>query len=198
MYPVTYQADYQAEGRNRLTVFFRYFTQIPVMIVGFFYAIGAYVCQFIAWFALVFTGRYPQGLYDFNVKALRMYSRAYAYSVLLTDQYPPFDGEPDDSYPVRVQVGPPQESYSRLKVFFRGLFLIPVYVVLLVYGLGIGLATFVAWFAIVLTGRHPEGLFNLARNGLAYNARAGAYMLLLTDEFPPISEEPQVAPAAAA
>jgi hypothetical protein len=197
MYPVTYQADYQAEGRNRLTVFFRYFTSIPVMIVAFLYGIGAYFCQFIAWFALLFTGRYPQGLYDFNVRALRMYSRAYAYNVLLTDVYPPFNGEPDDSYPVRVQVGPPQESYSRLKVFFRGLFLIPVYIVLLVYGIGISVATFVAWFAIVLTGRHPEGLFNLARNGLAYTARAGAYMLLLTDQFPPVSEEPRVAPMAA-
>jgi hypothetical protein len=198
MYPVTYQADIQIEGRNRLTTFFRYFTAIPIMIVAFLYGIGVFFAEVIAWFALMFTGRYPQGLYDFNAKAIRLFSRANAYYYLLTDEYPPFDGEPNDAYPVRVQVGPPQESYDRIKVFFRGLLLIPVYIVMWLYSLGLSIVTLIAWFTIVFTGRYPAGMAEFARNAASYTARAYAYMLLLTDQFPPVSEEPQVAPAAMA
>jgi hypothetical protein len=198
MYPVTLQVDPQLEGRNRLTTFFRGLMAIPVMIVAFLFAIGVEIAVFIAWFALVFTGRYPQGMYDFVAKGMRMLGRVNAYYYLLTDQYPPFDGEPDDAYPVRIQVGPPQDSYDRVKVFFRGLLLIPVWIVAYLYALGLAVVTFIAWFAIVFTGKYPAGMFDFARNASAYMLRANAYMFLLTDQFPPVSEEPQVAPAAAA
>ena len=60
MYPVSYAADYAAEGRNRLTTFFRSFVAIPWLIVAYLYGIGASIVVVIAWFAMVFTGRYPQ------------------------------------------------------------------------------------------------------------------------------------------
>jgi hypothetical protein len=195
MYPVTLQLDPGTSGRNRLTVLLRYFTAIPVEIVAFFYAIGVFFAVFIAWFAIMFTGRYPQGLYDFTAKGLRMFTRVNGYGYLLTDAYPPFNGDPDESYPVRVEIGPAQEKYSRLRVFFRYIMLWPVYLVLLFYGLGLAVVTFIAWFAILFTGRYPEGMFNFARNALAYTTRASAFALLLTDKFPPISDEPQVAAA---
>ena len=193
MYPVALQADYQAGGRNRLTVFFRYFTAIPAEIVAFLWAIGVGFAVFVAWFALLFTGRYPQGLYDFVSKGLRMLTRVNAYGYLMTDAYPPFNGDPDDSYPVRVQIAPAQESYSRLKVFFRYIMLWPVWIVLLFYGLGLAVVTFIAWFAILFTGSYPEGMFNFARNAVGYMTRAQAFALLLTDRFPSINDEPQVA-----
>jgi hypothetical protein len=195
MYPVSYQADYEGEGRNRLTTFFRYFTAIPILIVACLYAIGVYLAVFVAWFAIVFTGRYPEGLYNFVAGGLRLLTRANAYYNLLTDRYPAFNGEPDDSYPVRVQIAPPQESYDRLTTFFRGIMLIPVYIVLWLYAIGLSVVTFIAWFAILFTGKYPAGMFEFARNASAYTARATAYMLLVTDKFPPVSEEPQVAAA---
>jgi Domain of unknown function (DUF4389) len=196
MYPVTYQADYQDGGRNRLTTFFRYFTAIPAQFFAFLYAIGVIFTELIAWFALMFTARYPQGLYNYHSKAVRLFARANAYGYLLTDAYPPFNGDPDDSYPVRVGIGPPQERYSRLRVFFRGWMLIPVYIVLLLYGIGLSVVTFIAWFAILFTGRYPAGMFNFARNAAAYGVRASAFYMLLTDQFPPVNDEPQVAAAA--
>ena len=72
MYPVSFEADYAAEGRNRLTTFFRYIVAIPWLIVAYLYGIGASIVVTLAWFAMVFTGRYPQQLYDFNVGYLRM------------------------------------------------------------------------------------------------------------------------------
>jgi hypothetical protein len=196
MYPVTFQADYQEEGRNRLTTFFRYFTAIPIQLFVFLYGIGVIFTELVAWFALLFTARYPQGLYGFHARAVRLFARANAYSCLLVDQYPAFNGDADDSYPIRVDIAPAQERYSRLRVFFRGWMLIPVYFVLLLYGIGLSVVTLIAWFAILFTGRYPAGMFNFARNASAYHARASAFYLLITERLPPVNDEPQVAAAA--
>ena len=71
-YPVTFKADY-VEKRSRLTTFFRLLLAIPHLIVLYFYGLAAGVVVIVAWFALLFTGRYPQGMYDFvaGVAALR-------------------------------------------------------------------------------------------------------------------------------
>jgi hypothetical protein len=198
MYPIAYAAEYEGEGRNRLITFFRAIVAIPWSIVGAIFVIGAEICAFLAWFAIVFTGRYPQGLYDFNAKALRMVSRANGFYLLLTDQYPPFNGDPDDSYPVRVGVAEPKPEYSRAKTFFRLIVGIPVFLLAYVQALIGTVVAVIAWFAIVFTGRFPDGLFNPLRSALAYQTRAMAYILLLTEDYPPFSyEESQEQPALA-
>jgi hypothetical protein len=189
MYPVSYAADYAGEGRNRLTTFFRYFVAIPWQIVMFLYGIVAYFAITIAWFALLFTGRYPEGLYNFVGGYVRMSARVNALSYLLTDEYPPFNGEDDPAYPVRVGIAEPLDRYSRLKVFFRYLIGIPVMFLGFIHAIILLVVTLIAWFAIVFTGRHPEGLFNPARNAAAYLTRAGAYFGLLTEDYPPFSLE---------
>ena len=80
-----------AEGaRNRLTVGFRLILIIPHMIVVGLLSIAWWVTSFVAWFAILFTGNYPQGLYDFGVGVLRWFIRVEAYLLLLVDEYPPF------------------------------------------------------------------------------------------------------------
>src|SRR5688500_18446865 len=98
MYPVSYEADYEAENRNRLTVFLRYLIVIPWAIVAALYGIVAEIAAFIAWFAIVFTGRYPEGLYNFNAGFLRLQARINGFYYLLTDAYPPFNGQDDPAY----------------------------------------------------------------------------------------------------
>ena len=64
---------------------------IPHYIVLFFLGIGAIVAIIIAWFAILFTGKYPRGLFDFVVGVLRWSNRVTGYAfVLVTDEYPPF------------------------------------------------------------------------------------------------------------
>jgi len=198
MYPIAFALDHEAENRNRLTTFFRGIVAIPWQIVAYLWGIAAGVVTFIAWFALLFTGRYPQGMYDFNAKYLRMYTRTNGFYYLATDQWPPFHGDPDDSYPVRVGVAPPKEEYSRMKVLFRIIIGIPVYFLALIQGLIALVVTIIAWFAILFTGRFSEGLYNPLRSALAYTTRAGAYFLLITEDYPPFSydeatEQPQLA-----
>jgi hypothetical protein len=77
-------------ARNRLTVGFRLILIIPHMIVVGLLSIAWWVTSFVAWFAILFTGNYPEGLYNFGVGVLRWFIRIEAYLLLLVDEYPPF------------------------------------------------------------------------------------------------------------
>jgi Domain of unknown function (DUF4389) len=135
MYPISYAADPALEGRNRLTTFFRGLVAIPWAIVATIYSIVAGLAAFIAWFAIVFTARYPEGIYNFNAGFLRMYTRYYSFYWLLTDAWPPFGGEEAPEYPIRAGVPPALDSYSRLKTGLRFLIGIPVILLGIVQGI---------------------------------------------------------------
>jgi hypothetical protein len=192
MYPVSYAADPAIEGRNRLSTFFRYFAVIPWSIVLTIWAIGVLFTIVVAWFALVFTGRYPRGLYDFHAKYSRLGARINGFTFLATDEWPPFHGNPDDSYPIRLGIPEPLPKYNRAKAAFRLIVGIPVILLSYVQNLISSVVSFIAWFTIVFTGKVPEGLFDALRMALAYQARAGAYFLLITEDYPPFSFDPNV------
>ncbi|MCW2950924.1 MAG: hypothetical protein JWQ48_94 [Conexibacter sp.] len=186
MYPVAYEADF-VEQRNRLTTFFRPILAIPWFIVAIFWGVAALVCSVIAWFAIVFTGRYPEGLYDVVVQAMRYSARVNAFTYLLTDEFPPFDGGEHPEYPVRLRVAPPLPQYSRWKTALRFILLIPIMIVLYLLDLLNRAIGILSWLVIVITGRHPRGLFDVMKFALVYEARAGAYLLLVTETYPPFS-----------
>jgi Domain of unknown function (DUF4389) len=196
MYPISYEADPAVEGRNRLTTFFRYLVAIPWMIVAYLYGIAAEIAALIAWFAIVFTGKYPEGLYNFNAGYLRMSSRTNSYLYLLTDEFPPFGGEEAPDYPVRIGVPAPLGTYSRLKNGLRLIIGIPVMLLAFVQALILYVCALVAWFVILFTGKLGEGLFNPMRSAMAYLVRTSAYFLLITEDYPPFAlEEGGAAPA---
>jgi hypothetical protein len=195
MYPVSFEADPVLEGRNRLTTFFRGLVAIPWQIVQYLYSIAAMVAVFIAWFAIAFTGRYPEGLYNFNAGFLRMSTRVNGFYYLLNDDYPPFGGEEAPDYSIRVGVPPPLDKYSRMKTIFRIIVGIPVYLLAIVQSLILFVCVIVAWFAILFTGKLSEGLFNPMRSANAYITKASAYFMLMTEDWPPFSEESAGVPA---
>jgi hypothetical protein len=187
-YPVTFEVDY-VERRNRLTTFFRLLLVIPVGIVLYVFGIVASIAIVIAWFAIVITGRYPQGLYDFVADFNRFLARVTAYAVLLSDPYPPFSGADDPAYPVRMHFSGPLEQYSRLKTFFRIILAIPIMVLRYVLNLLLEVGAFAAWFVILFTGKMPRGLFDLMVLANSYTARSDAYVFLLTETYPPFQDE---------
>jgi hypothetical protein len=90
-YPVTYGVEYPAE-LSRWLIFVKWLLAIPHYIVLVFLIVGAVVCAIIAWFAILFTGRYPRGLFKYIVGVMRWTYRVTAYTLLLnTDKYPPFE-----------------------------------------------------------------------------------------------------------
>jgi hypothetical protein len=196
MYPITFEADNPGPGRNRLTAFFRYIVAIPWLIVVALFGIAAEIAAVIAWFAIVFTGRYPESLYEFNGKFVRLNARVVAFMLLANDEWPPFNGDDDPSYPVRVGIPPPLAEYDRVKTGLRLIIGIPVLILAYVQELIAGVVALIAWFAILFTGNLSDGLFNPLRSALAYLTRANAYyILLLTEDYPPFSLEESAAPA---
>jgi hypothetical protein len=196
-YPVSFEMDY-VQRRSRLTTFFRYLLAIPHFVFATVYGIAFYVVWIIAWFALLFTGRWPASLYEFSGRYLRYLARFSAYMYLGVDQYPPFSGADDPSYPVRVRIAPPLERYSRLKVFFRMIYAIGAMIIRYALGIVLALVSFVAWFVIVVTGRQPESFQNALSFALAYTIRADALLFLITETYPPFGSEAPQAPMAPA
>jgi len=208
-YPVTIIVRPATEGRNRLTTAFRAILAIPhIIVVGgpvaAFCSIGsstdegstsgsgsggvlgvvAGICAIIAWFAILFTGRHPEGLWKLAAFYLRWRVRAVAYLMLLRDEYPPFgDGE----YPAELTLTMPDGKRDRLTVAFRLLLALPHIIILSVLSLLWLLTTVVAWFVVLVSGRYPPTLYGFAIGVLAWIARVEAYMLLLRDEYPPFT-----------
>ena len=186
-YPVTFQMDY-LERRSRLTTFLRWLLAIPHFFFGFLYSIAFYVVLIIAWFALLFTARWPASLYAFAGGFLRYISRVTAYLYVGVDQYPPFSGAEDNRYPVRVHIEPPLDRYSRVKVFFRPVYAILAIVVRYAMGIVLSFVAFLSWFAIVITGRQSASLQNALRFSLDYTIRADALIFLITETYPPFGD----------
>jgi hypothetical protein len=176
---------------------------IPHFIVLFFLWIAFTVVSVTAFFAILFTGRYPRGLFEFNVGVLRWTWRVgfYSYSALATDKYPPFTLRDVPDYPARLEVEYP-ESLSRGLVLVKWwLLALPHYLVIGVfvggawagggidrlYGGGglVGLLVLFAGIMLLFTGRYPTPLcdFVLGMNRWAF--RVAVYATLMTDVYPP-------------
>jgi hypothetical protein len=194
-YPISYDVPYKEE-LGRLSTAFRAILAIPQLLIvggpgvgfgansqtGLFGAVVA-ITSVISWFAIMFTKRYPRGLWDMAMTYMRWRANVVTYAALLRDEYPPF-GEGD--YPVIFQVPYPEKS-NRWTVALRLILVIPHVVVLLFVTL-VWLATaIIAWFAILFTGRYPEGLFRFGVGTMRWTLRVQAYLYLMRDEYPPFS-----------
>lgn len=146
----------------------------------------AAIAAVISWFAIVFTGRQPQGLRTLAIYYLRWRVHALAYMALLRDEYPPFGDSP---YPVDLELDPAEPVRDRLSVAFRIFLAFPHLVIVALLGVGWAIATIVAWFAILLTGRFPEPLYELSAGVLRWSTRVEGYLLLLHDDYPPFTLE---------
>ena len=203
-YPVTYDVTPQLTDRNRVTCAFRIILAIPhTLLVGgpgmlaagvSFGAVSsggvmgtvALVMAVIIWFVIVFGGQPPKGLRDFIVYYLNWRSKAVAYAALLRDEYPPFG---EGAYPVSFDLGAEPTTRDRLSVILRLIYVIPHAVVLFFVGIAWFVTAVIAWFAILLNGAYPEGLYRFAVGYLRWSLRVEAYVLLLHDQYPPFSLE---------
>ena len=191
MYPVTYEADYQRE-RNRLTTFFRLIVAIPWVIVGYVYAIAQMVVVFIAWFAILILGRFPEGMYNFVGGVLRFLERMNGFMYLQTDEWPPFGIGEDQSYPIRVNFHPPAARQSRLKTLFRIILVFPLLVLSYAMSIAMLAVASVSWLTIVFRGYQPAAIHNALAFLMGWNTRASAYMYLMRDEYPTVGDETPV------
>ena len=186
-YPLTYDVEYPGE-LSRWLIFVKWLLAIPHLIVVYGLGVAASLLTFIAFFAILFTKRYPRELFDFVVNINRWNANVISYLFLLRDDYPPFSWD-SDLYPVTYEVAYPEEL-SRWLIFVKWLLVIPHIIVLFLLYIGAMLAMLAAWFAILFTKRYPESLFRFVVGVLRWQLRASAYMNLMCDEYPPFSMEP--------
>jgi hypothetical protein len=185
-YPFGLEVDPPA-SQNRLTVFFRPFMVIPHAIILAVLGIVAQVLAVVAWLVIVITGRLPGGLASFLVNFYHWWVRVQGYGLLLAGRYPPFAMGPVADYPIRFAGEARLDGRSRLTVFFRIFMVIPHAIVLYFLQLVAQILVFIGWFAALFTGRLPGFIHDFVSGYLRWVSRVGAYMLLLTDDYPPFS-----------
>ncbi len=186
-YPVIFEAAYP-ERLSRWKTLLRIFLAIPVWFFSYLVS-GAPVVA--SWAAIIVRGYIPRWLFDFQVALYRWQIRAFGYSALLTDIYPTFEGE----YPIDYDVRYPERLIRWKVLIWKGITSLPHLFVLLFLGLGALIVTIIAWFFIVIAGRYPQGLFGYVVGVMRWGARVNAYLLSLTDEYPPYSLSADAGPA---
>ena len=197
------QETYPVSVRGELTVppargwwLIKWLLGIPHYIILAFLWIAFVVVWIIAFFAILFTAKYPRGLFNFNVGVLRWTWRVgfYSYQALGTDKYPPFTLKSVD-YPADLEVPYPERLSRGLVLVKWWLLAIPHYIVVAFFQGGgggrsgnAGLTTIVAIFAAVamlFTGKYPEDIFKFVIGMNRWTYRVAAYVALMTDRYPP-------------
>lgn len=183
----------------------KWFLVIPHLIVLAFLWLAFAVLTVVAFFAILFTGRYPRGIFDFNVGVLRWSWRVsyYAFGVAGTDSYPPFGLGPHHEYPAQLDIVPSDRLSKGLVLVKWWLLAIPHYVIV---GLFVGTTVsgwsddrwvevpvtgLISWLVLVavvtllFTGRYPPSIHRLVVGLHRWVFRVVAYVTLMTDEYPP-------------
>jgi hypothetical protein len=183
-YPLRFHVEY-ADSLSRLLIFVKWLLAIPHFIAVYVLGIIVNVVLFIAFFAILFTKKFPRGLFDLVVNVYRWYANVTAYVGLMRDEYPPFSWEAG-KYPVTFDVEYPQEL-NRFLPLIKWLLALPHYVVLLVLRVIAIVVWIISWFAILLTGRFPRRMFDFIVGVMRWDYRVQAYVYFMRDEYPPFS-----------
>ena len=188
-----YPAQLGFEGGQRIARWrplVHWLLAIPHVIVLYALALVQRVVYVIAWFAILFTGSMPEGLFGFNVMVIRYQWRVTTYLLFMREAYPPFEfptmgTDPGDD-PAHLSIQP-AAKLSRGLIFVKWLLAIPHFFVLIFLGIGAYVVIIIAFFAVLITGAWPEGMRNYVIGVMRWSNRVSAYILLLTDVYPPFS-----------
>lgn len=176
-YTITY-----TEPRSRLTNFFRSLLAIPHMLISGVWGYLANILTFFQWFVVLFTGKRNEGIWKMQNSWLGYAARAWSYYSLMYDQWPNIGSEPAGE-PTSYSFEYTAEA-SRLSNFFRMLWVIPAAIIALVLLIGAYVTLVLSWFAILLMGKQPRGLFNYLAKVHGYMVQMNAYAMLMTDDYP--------------
>jgi hypothetical protein len=180
------------ESYSRLELLLRsffgiFYIALPHFFLLFFASIWGAILGFIAFWVVLFTGKYPKSMFDFQVGLIRWNLRLSARLNNVSDGYPSFGISGTDDY-TELEVEYP-ESISRGLVLVRAFFgifyvYLPHYFILIFRGIFVGLLTFLAWWIVLITGSYPASFHNWVVGQIRWGVRINLYMSYLTDKYP--------------
>jgi hypothetical protein len=183
-YPVQFSVDYPDRPLNRLSTAFRTILVIPIAIL--LSTLSGGVLFFAPLLMILFRRKYPRWWFDWNLELQRFTNRVGIYLSLMDDRYP----ATDDHQSVHLDYSYP-EHLNRWLPLVKWFLAIPHYIVLFFLDYALFFAVIVAWFAILVTGRYPRGMFGFVEGVIRWNVRVTAYTLtLVTDRYPPFRLAP--------
>ena len=183
--------DNYSRGELLLRSFFGWiYITLPHYFLLAFVGIWSSILTFISFWAILFTGRYPQSFYEFQVGVYRWSLRISARLYNLTDGYPAFGINGTDEY-TEFEL-PYPENLGRgtqlLKVFFGAFYVIlPHGFMLLFRGIATFVLMFLAWWVVLFTGEYPKSWHSFNVGTIRWSMRVNLYMSFMTDEYPPFS-----------
>ncbi len=161
---------------------------IPHGIILYALRIVSQVCFFIYWLILIFTGKLNPGLYGVMAMYERYNTRATGFLLGFTEIYAPFDfntgGADNGAYPpISLRLPEPPETMERKRAF--NIFLaIPHYIVIAIFGIAAAVVAILGWFAVLFTGRWPEGMRAFLVRFSNYYYRVWTYAAMIENQYP--------------
>ena len=154
--------------------------RIGEAIEGVYIGAGFYIAIALM---ILFRKKYPRWWFDWNLELSRFGARIGAYVSLLRDEYP----STDEQQAVTLEIAyPDAEQLNRVMPLIKWILAIPHYIILGLLGILVFFVTVIAWFAILIVGRYPRGLFNFTVGYARWANRVWAYSaLMVTDRYPP-------------
>jgi hypothetical protein len=181
-YPAITEFDRQEEY-NRFLPIVKSLLLIPHYIVLVFLMIGVFFAIVGSWFAVLFTGKLPQGIHKFLTGVFRWSTRVNAYAFLMTDKYPPFSLDADDAYPARFDAVY-TEKIARWRPLLHWLLVIPYTIVAVILFFVAYIVTVLAFFAILFTKKFPAGMFDFNVVTFRWQNRNTYYSYWMTEKYP--------------
>mgnify|MGYP005631873945 FL=1 len=197
-YPATLTIDYP-ENANRITVLFRLFLIIPILIILVLlsyhgagsnqfpdesYWVGILVIPTLL--MIIFRQKYPKWWFDWNEQLIKFSFRIMSYILLLQHEYPSTDE--DQGIHIKINYPNVKTELNRWMPLVKWLLVFPHLIVLFFLMIGVFTSTILAWVMILISGKYPKKMFNFVVGTLRWILRVQAYaLLLITDKYPPFS-----------
>lgn len=180
-----------SRGELLLRTFFGWiYIMIPHFFVLFFMSLWGAILQFIAFWVILFTGRYPQSMFEYQAGLQKWNIRLYARMYNVSDGYPAFGIDSSDEYTDLVVPYP--EKVSRGLTLVRALFgfffvLIPHGFILMFRAWFVGILVFFAWWIVLFTAKYPDFIFDWTVGQIRWQTRVNLYLSYMDDNYPPFT-----------